>query len=386
MPDRPHSTAPTRARRARVLMLLDSLDAHVGGGERFAAGLATHLPADRVQVSFCATRGIDEHWSRILSDAGVPHFSLGRRGATDVLAFRRLGGYLRGQGIEILHGHKFGSNVWATVVGRLAGVPIVVGHEQTWSYEGDPVRRFLDGQLIGRFADRFVAVSSADRERMIALEGVPRAKTVLELNGFVPRPRPGTADLRSELGLPADAPIVGTVCMLRRQKALHVLLDAFAQVHAVRPDAHLVIGGDGECRDELEAQARSLGLNGSAHFLGLREDVDAILPAFTVATMSSDYEGTPLFAFECMAARVPLAATDVGGLPDMLEDGTSALLVPRRDPGALAGALRTLLDDSRLRATQAEAAHARLDRYTMDAVAGRFADLYDELLIEKGLR
>jgi glycosyltransferase involved in cell wall biosynthesis len=221
---------------------------------------------------------------------------------------------------------------------------------------------------------------------MIALEGVPRAKTVLELNGFVPRPRPGTADLRAELGLPADAPIVGTVCMLRRQKALHVLLDAFAQVHAVRPDAHLVIGGDGECRDELEAQARRLGLNGSAHFLGLREDVDAILPAFTVATMSSDYEGTPLFAFECMAARVPLAATDVGGLPDMLEDGTSALLVPRRDPGALAGALRTLLDDARLRAAQAEAAHARLDRYTMDAVAGRFADLYDELLIEKGLR
>jgi glycosyltransferase involved in cell wall biosynthesis len=386
MPDRPHSTAPTRARRARVLMLLDSLDAHVGGGERFAAGLATHLPADRVQVSFCATRRIDARWSRILTDAGVPHFSLGRQRATDVLPFRRLGGYLRGHEIEILHGHKFGSNVWATVVGRLAGVPIVIGHEQTWSYEGDPVRRFLDGQLIGRFADRFVAVSSADRERMIALEGVPAAKTVLELNGFVPRPQPGTADLRAELGLPADAPIVGTVCMLRHQKALHVLLDAFAQVRAVRPDAHLVIGGDGECRDELEAQARQLGLNGSAHFLGLREDVDAILPAFTVAAMSSDYEGTPLFAFECMAAGVPLVATNVGGLPDMLDHERSALLVPRRDPGALADALRTLLDDEPRREAQAKAAHARIDRYTMDAVAGRFADLYDELLVEKGLR
>ena len=368
------------------MMMLDVLDANVGGAERFAVGLATHLPRDRFAVSFCATRELDRHWSTLLADAGVPHFSLGRHASTDVLPFRRLGGILRGQGIEILHGHKFGSNVWATVVGRLAGVPIVIGHEQTWSYEGDPVRRFLDGQLIGRFADRFVAVSSADRERMIALEGVPAAKTVLELNGFVPRPQPGTADLRAELGLPADAPIVGTVCMLRHQKALHVLLDAFAQVRAVRPDAHLVIGGDGECRDELEAQARQLGLNGSAHFLGLREDVDAILPAFTVAAMSSDYEGTPLFAFECMAAGVPLVATNVGGLPDMLDHERSALLVPRRDPGALADALRTLLDDEPRREAQAKAAHARIDRYTMDAVAGRFADLYDELLVEKGLR
>jgi glycosyltransferase involved in cell wall biosynthesis len=157
-------------------------------------------------------------------------------------------------------------------------------------------------------------------------------------------------------------------------------------VRAVRPDAHLVIGGDGECRDELEAQARQLGLNGSAHFLGLREDVDAILPAFTVAAMSSDYEGTPLFAFECMAAGVPLVATNVGGLPDMLDHERSALLVPRRDPGALADALRTLLDDEPRREAQAKAAHARIDRYTMDAVAGRFADLYDELLAEKGLR
>ena len=96
--------------------------------------------------------------------------------------------------------------------------------------------------------------------------------------------------------------------------------------------------------------------------------------------MSSDFEGTPLFAFECMAAHTPLVATAVGGLPDMLEDGRSAILVPPRDPGALATAIERLLGAPEQRKALADAAAQQLERYEIDAVAGRFAGLYRELL------
>jgi glycosyltransferase involved in cell wall biosynthesis len=366
----------------RVMMLVDQLEPRSGGGERFAVGLAAHLPRDRFEVALCATRSVKPPWDRTLRESGVPWFALGRRATADVLPLARLARTLRSRRVDVLHAHMFGSNVWGTIVGRAARVPVVVAHEQTWDYEGQPLRRLLDGRLIGRHADAFVAVSTADRDRMVALEGVPPAKVRVELNGFVPRtgPRP-PARLREELGLDSSTPLVGTAAILRPQKALEVLLDAFARLRD--RSAHLVIAGDGSEREALELRARELGIAGRTHFLGLRDDVDAILAGVDVAAMSSNFEGTPLFAFECMAAGTPIVATAVGGLPDMLEDGRSAVLVPRRDPAALAAGIDGLLADPARRETLAAAASERLRPYRIDVVAERFGALYDELLVRR---
>lgn len=369
IPDRPH-----------VLALLDSLTAERGGAERLAATLAASLPRERFRVSLCATRDMDARWSSFLSEAGIGHFALGRSKPREVLPFRRLAGFLRRERVDVLHSHLFGSNVWGTLVGRLAGTPVVVAHEHTWSYEGQPLRKLLDGQFVGRFADAFFAVSAADRDRMISLEGVPAEKVIVEPNGFVPRPASPRLDLRAALGLAPDTLLVGTVCVHRPQKALHVLVEAFATLAESRADAQLVLVGDGECRPRLEAQVASRNLAGRVHFLGVREDVDSLLPNLDVAALSSDFEGTPLFAFECMAAGVPLVATRVGGVPDLLDDGTTGILVPRRDPGALARALESLLADPARRRAIADAASSQLARHSIDAMAGRFADHYDRLL------
>jgi glycosyltransferase involved in cell wall biosynthesis len=363
----------------RVLMLLDRLEPRSGGGERFAVGLAAHLPRDRYAPALCATREVLEPWRRTLDESAVPWFALGRRGTGDVLPFRRLGGVLRRERVAVLHAHMFGSNVWGTIVGRAAGVPAVVAHEQTWDYRGNRLRKLLDGRLVGRGADAFVAVSTRDRERMVALERVPPERIVVELNAYVPRsgPRPAT-DLRRELGVDAATPLIAAAAMFRPQKALEVLIEAVGRMR--RADAQLVLAGDGERRAALEESAAALGVAGRVHFLGIRDDIDGILADADVAALSSDFEGTPLFAFECMAAGTPLVATDVGGLPDMLEDGRSALLVPPRDPAALALALDALVDDPGRRAMLAAAARARLRRYEIARVAERFADLYDRLL------
>ncbi|HEY1275217.1 MAG TPA: glycosyltransferase [Thermoleophilaceae bacterium] len=366
------------ARRPRVLMLVDSLYDGTGGAERFAVGLACALPRDRFEVSMCVTRTAEGYLPRQLAEAGVGLLVLGRRGRADVLRFRRLAAYLRRERVDVLHCHKFGSNVWGTVIGRACRVPVVVAHEHTWSYEGQPLRRLLDGFLIGRLASAFVSVSNADRERMIEIERVPARKTVTIPTGYVPRPDEAVGDLRGELGIPADAPTVGTIGQLRPQKALEVLIEAFAGVGD--PSSHLIVVGDGPSREELERRADAAGVGERAHFLGTRVDLATVFGGLDVAAMSSDFEGLPLFAFECMAHRTPLVATRVGGLPDLVSDGSTGVLVPPRDPAALAVALRTLLADPGLRERMAAAAAERLPEFTMEAVAARFADLYDKLL------
>ena len=141
----------------------------------------------------------------------------------------------------------------------------------------------------------------------------------------------------------ADAPLIFTAALLRPQKALRVLLEAFSRVAAAVKSSHLLIAGDGPLHDELSDEIRQLGLEGRAHLLGRRADVDALLAAADVGAMSSDFEGMPLFGFECLAAGKPLVATAVGALPDVITEGREGLLVPPRNPAALATALIAVL-------------------------------------------
>jgi glycosyltransferase involved in cell wall biosynthesis len=372
------------ARRTRVLMLVDSLYDGTGGAERFAVGLATALPPQRYEVFLCTTRSANGSLVDALDAAGVPHFALGRRGRFDLFRFARLARFLRSRDVDVLHCHKFGSNVWGTLIGRALRVPVVIAHEHTWSYEGQPLRRLLDGQLVGRLADRFIAVSNEDRRRMIEIEGVAPERAITIPTGYVPRATDPDGDLRGELGLDAETPVVGTVAQLRPQKALDVLITAFARLPRDLAAARLVIAGDGPSRPALERLAAELGVADRVHFLGTRTDLATILAGIDVAAMSSDFEGLPLFAFECMAHRTPLVATGVGGLPDLI-DARSGVLVPPRDPDALAEALGDLLRDPARRESIADAAEQRLDGYEMTAIAARFAALYETLLAERGV-
>ncbi len=371
-------------RRLRVLFLINQL-IDTGGAERFALGLATHLPSDRFELWACSTRGAEPGALEMLRAAGVGHIHLGRASKLDVHRFRGLVSLLRSRRFDVLHAHMFGSNLWGALIGRACGVPVILAHEQTWSYQGEPLRRFLDGQVIGRLVTRFIAVSTLDAQRMVSVENVPAEKVVMIPNAYVPRPGSPPTDLRGELGLDGDTPLLAVVSVLRPQKALTVLLDAYPTVREAVPDVHLVIAGDGECRAQLELHADQLGIADRIHFLGRRDDVDAILRAADLAVMSSDFEGTPLVAYECIANGTPLVATRVGGLPDIVEDGRTGRLIPPRDPPALAAAIVELLRDPARRAQMARAAAQRLDEFTIETASRRFATLYETLAAEAGL-
>ncbi len=367
-------------RRLRVLFMIDHAGV-LGGAERFVVGLAQHMPRDRIDPWVCSTRQGDEQAIRELADAGIPHLNLGRTGRWQLQRLGGLLGLLGREHFDVVHAHKFGSNVWGTLLGRLYRVPVVLAHEHTWSYSGNPVRMWFDRWLIGRLATRFIAVSEADRKRMVELEHVPAERTLVMPTAYIPHSDgTGAGSIRSELGIAPEAPLIGAAVGLRVQKAVDVMVDAHARVMQRFPDAHLLVAGAGECLPDLERQVDRLGIADAVHFLGWRRDVDSILREVDVGTMSSDWEGQPLFVFECMAAGTPLVATAVGGLPDVVEDGVTGLLVPPQDPDALAAALAAVLADRSLAERLAAAAAERLHEFEIDAVAKHFADLYEELV------
>lgn len=358
---------------------------NAGGAERFVLGLSTNLPRERFEPWICAPRGAEPAVVAQLEEAGIPLVTLGRRGRWDVHRWAGLPKLLCRHRFDILHTHMFGSNLWGSMAGRACRVPVVIAQEHTWSYQGNPARAWLDGHVVGPLATRFVAVSSADAERMVTVEGVKPAKVMVIPAAYVPRENSTQGgDIRAELGLGPDTPLFGTAAVMRPQKALHVLIEAHRIVLRSLPAAHLVLAGDGPCRRQLERLVAELGVGANTHFLGRRNDVDAIIRELDVGAMSSDFEGTPLFALECMTNRTALVATAVGGLLDIVEPDHTGVLVAPGNPEQLATALASLLVDPERRARLAEAAAANVGLYSMDAIAARFGELYETLVAQAG--
>lgn len=352
-----------------------------------AVTIAMRLDPDRFERTLCATRAAPgATFEQELRAAGVRLLSLQRRSKRELRAWWPLVSLLRRERIDILHSHKFGSNVWGTVLGRLAGVPVVLAHEQSWasaafSAAGPAVRRFFDRELIGRGADVFFAVSRADRRRMIELEGVDPARVCVMPNA-IPRPEPTGHDIRSELSIPPYAPVIGTVCQLRPEKALDLLVDAAAILRPTFPDLRVLIAGDGAEEARLHEQIASLGLDGVVRLLGTRRDVPDVLAAVDVAVCCSDFEGTPLSVMEYMAAARPVVATRVGGLPELIEDGVHGLLFEKRDTVGLADAVGLLLRDRALRRAMGDRARDRQRReFDLESTVRRLEDLYELLYL-----
>jgi glycosyltransferase involved in cell wall biosynthesis len=371
-------------RRLRVVTLIDNPDI-TGGGERMAVTIAMRLDPNHFESILCATRpSSGPTFERELADAGVRILRLDRTSKFDLMAWRPLISLLRSERIDVLHAHKFGSNLWGTVIGRSVRVPVVVAHEQSWasarySLSGERVRAMLDRSVISRLANVFVAVSEADRRRMIELEGIASDR-IRVLPNAVPTPVPTAADVRAELGIGASAPVVATVCQLRAEKALEVLVDAASLLRPDFPDLQVLIAGDGPEEQGLRERIGSKRLEETVSLLGTRRDVPDLLAAADIAVCCSDFEGTPLSVMEYMGMGLPVVATRVGGLPEMIEHGEHGLLFEKRNARDLADALARLLKDPAEReAMGARARERQRERFDLDGATRWVERLYQEL-------
>jgi glycosyltransferase involved in cell wall biosynthesis len=366
-------------RRLRVLTLVDS-SRGLGGGELIAARVAMLLNPSRFDRILCWTRPSSGSVADQLSEAGVCVLSLERRSRAALQAWLPLISLVRRERVDIIHAHKFGSNIWGTLIGRMTRVPVILAHEHSWSYEGDPLRRFLDREVVARWADAIVAVSREDRRRMIEIERIDPSKVRFIPNGIPSLPLFEGRRARRELGIAVDAPVIGSVGGLRPPKALDVLIEAVALIAPQFPRLHLLIVGEGPDEATLKKLIRARNLGQTVRLLGARKDVPRILAALDLAVLSSDSEGSPLSVMEYMAAGKPVVATRVGGIPDLIDHGVEGLLVERRNARSLADALTELLNDSDRAAEMGARAYDRHRRqFDIGVMVGRLELLYEEL-------
>jgi glycosyltransferase involved in cell wall biosynthesis len=252
---------------------------------------------------------------------------------------------------DVLHAHLYATAVAASGATTGTGIPLVVT-EQTEAPWRD-VRARVASRFAYRRARVIIAVSNPIRDLLVTEYGVPAARVEVIRNAVRPMP--------SYDGDRGTGRTVGTVARLHPEKGIECLLDAVPQIAAGVPDVRFVLVGEGPLRDELEAQARRLGVVDRVDFMGGREDARRLISGFDVLALPSLSEGTPLTIVEAMLAGVPVVASAVGGIPEQIEDRQTGLLVRPADVDALAGAVTQALTDATLRTRVTRAARARAE-------------------------
>lgn len=349
-----------------------------GGAERLLLAITRELDRSRFEPEVAY---LLSEWNALapeLDRLGVPvHCLGGRRGAGWLLRLRRL---VRERDIGLVHVHSPFPAI-GTRLGLGRGTPQVYTEHLTW----DAYHRatYWGNLLTYPWAGHVFAVSGAVAESARyprVLRGMPMPPMEVLVHGHDPHvlgaPHPAP---RTELGIADEVPVVGTVANLRPQKGHTHLLAAAEIVRREVPDVRFVLVGDGPSAARVAAEVRSRGLSGTVELTGGRDDAPALYGAFDVFALPSMAEGLPLAPLEAMASGVPVVTTDAGGLRELIEDGRDALIVPRGDPAALAGAITRLLRDPGMRQRLGEAGRRRAEALDVRRAVRRVEEVYAEM-------
>jgi glycosyltransferase involved in cell wall biosynthesis len=373
-------------RRLRVLHLArDAGYGGIGGAEILVLEFARRLDPERFESYLCITRRPEPDRAALavreaaeLTRSGVRVLNLDRSSSASLAPWRRLWWLLARERIDVVHAHMPRANVPGALLARTAGVPVVLAHEHGSVRYTDPVRRLLNRTVVGPLSDAVLAVSDWDRQRLIAEQGLPESRVRVFRNGILPLPD-DVPDVRAELAEP-DVPIVGALGRLDPVKGYDVLIAAVARLRAQGVRLRCVIAGVGPDEARLGHLIDEWGVGSEVGLLGLRDDVPALLRAFDVAVMPSRSEGAPLAIIEYMAAALPIVATRVGGIPELIEPDVHGILVEAEDPVALADGIARILDHPDQAAGLAAAARARQRaEFDLDVVVRRLEELYVSL-------
>lgn len=348
-----------------------------GGAESVLVDIATRLPPDftSVGVMMC------ESWTGAeLAKHGVPVTVMPLQKSFDFGWPLRFAKFLRAQKIDAVQSHEFTANAYATAGARLAGVPIVctIHGKNYWPHA---LYRREASRWVVRNSRAFVAVSADLGEFAAETLGISATKVTVIRNGIdvtrFTRDEIKRTRLRAELGVRDAQPLLLACGELSEVKGHEWLLRATPRLLESRPDALVAIAGDGALRGALESLAAKLGVSAHVRFLGFRRDVPALLSAADVFVMPSLSEGLPLAILEAMAAGVPIVATRVGGMPQLIRAGDTGWLVSSGDPRDLGEALVVAVTDELSRQRVAAAARDLCVReYGLEKTVAAYAALY----------
>jgi glycosyltransferase involved in cell wall biosynthesis len=305
----------------------------------------------------------------------IPWHSLRRPRLAALRSVDALQRLARSTNARLLHAN--GSRVmgYAGLAGRWSGLPVI------WHVRIADCDRLLD-RLLAPLAHAIIVNSQAVARRFEWTHHKVRCiHNGVDLVSITPRP--ASPFLRISLGLPEGVPVVASVGRFVAFKGYVYLLEAARLVHRVAPAVHWLLVGDGELRGELEGNCRRLGIEPQVHFTGWREDVCDLLALCDIFVLPSLGEPFGRVLIEAMAMKRAVVATDAGGVPEIVDDRVTGLLVPPADPAALADAITTLLSDPARARAMGEAGRARAEtHFSLERHADQVMKLYTKVLWE----
>ncbi len=354
------------------------------GAENVVALLLRHTTEPDVELIGLTVNRSEHPEAR--ERVGVPVVAIDRAGRKDAGFFFRMVRELRRLRPDVVHTHGHHGRYWGRLAAVFAGIRVIVHTEHNSELTPPPPRRVYDilNRLLNPRTSAFIGFTAIQREQIAAAEAMPADRIVVIPNGVPPLDADAgrRERVRSSLGLPPNCIAVVSVARLFPLKRLDLAIDAVAALpDALRARVRLILAGDGPSRAELVAQAGRRGLGDAVTFLGFRTDARDVLAAADIALLTSAREAMPLAIIEAMLENVPIVSTPWAGADAMLGGGRYGSIASAYTPGAVAAALRGVIDDPAAAAERSAAAlaHAVTD-YDVRTQAGRYAALYRNLL------
>lgn len=357
----------------------------MGGAQTALFELLSNINRERFQPTVSCLYNGDHDIAQKIRDEKIPVQDLGMTSKLRVDAFVRMYKLIRKQRPTILHTWMFHANIPGRLLGRIAGVPIIISSERVMEMES-PWRLRVNRET-ARYVDRICCVSENVAKYVKNVIKIKESKISVIQNGIAIdhfSRASNIVDIRDELDLAEEAPIVAVLGRLHRVKGHKYLIEAWAKLQSSHKSIQLLIIGSGEERQNLEDQSASLGIQSSVKFIGYRPDASYLLPSIDIAVLPSISEGMPNAALEAMLAGKPMVATRVGGTPEVVLDGRTGILVPPKDPDALARAIDQLLSNPYMAEEMGAAGRQRVkDHFDLKQTVLQTEELYENLLKEK---
>jgi glycosyltransferase involved in cell wall biosynthesis len=367
----------------RILQLISS------GGFYGAESVLVNLSVELTRSGHHCTVGVFENSANKNTEVGDRAQQLGLevvaipcRGQVDPNLVERIQNIVEHENIDIIHSHGYKANFYALLTRRKTGVPIsATCHNWLGRTLSTRIYGALDRYLL-RFFDGIAAVSTSVADQLVEA-GVRNEIRVIP-NGVTSELNENLQDLRSEFGQRGQI-IVGSVGRLSSEKGTNYFVEAAAKICRDLSNVTFVQVGDGPSRGDLEAQVRQAGIERQFVFAGQRQDMARVYRSLDVFVLPSLNEGMPMALLEAMSASLPIVATKVGAVPNILSTPEIGSLVAPGDAEALAAAIRMfIVDPARRESVGREAKKQVEERFSAAAMAKKYVDLYSEILVRKG--
>ncbi len=368
------------AGKINLMHLTFSLD--IGGLENLVLNLLKTLDPNRYCLRVCSLTD-KTALAGEFEQCGIPVHRLNKRNGIDPFLLFSLGRLVKRHQVDILHTHNSGPFFYGFLAGKLAGLAGLV-HTEHSRLEQNHQLLSKTYSLFSKGIYKIISDSIAVTNHLVHVQGISKEKVVTIYNGIdtdLYSKSVCNLGLLEEIGIKPGSRVIGTVGRLEEPKDYVTLFAAFSKVCQRIPNLYWVIVGDGSLRSSLTERARAFNLLDKIVFLGSRRDVHRILPLFDLFVLSSKSEGLPLSILEAMAASVPVIATSVGGIPEMIRDRENGLLVQPADVAALETCMADLLRNAEQAKSLSEAAFKTVvDTFSLKAMTHQYDAVYRSLM------